>query len=163
MNALDMGVIAALVVSALVGLVRGFTREVLSLAAWVAAFLLAKTLAPVLAPAIPGIDNPSLRHLAALALVFVVTLVAASLLAMAISRMVKWAGLGFYDKLVGLLFGALRGGLIVLIFALAAGLTALPETRFWRSSLTHGQLEAMADAAKPWLPAELAAHVKFKR
>lgn len=163
MTVLDVGVIAALAVSSLVGLVRGFTREVLSLAAWVLAFLLARTFAPMLAPIIPGIENPSLRHLAALIAVFVVTLVAASLLAKAVSGMVKWAGLGFYDKLLGLLFGALRGGLIVLIFALGAGLTALPETNLWHSSRSHGVLETMAVSVKPLLPNDLAAHIKFVR
>jgi membrane protein required for colicin V production len=88
-------------------------------------------------------------------------LVGTSLAGSVLAGMVKWVGLGFYDRFLGLGFGALRGGVIVVLFALLAGLTALPETGFWQASLTHGQLESAAKMVIPWVPDSLAAHIRF--
>ncbi len=161
MTGLDLTVAGILAVSSIAGLMRGLTREVFSLGAWMLAFVLAKALAPVLAPLVPGLESEALRHFAAIVLVFVVTVIAAGLAGAMLAGMVKWVGLGFYDRFMGLVFGALRGGVIVLFLALLAGLTALPRTGLWQASASHALLEAMARAAVPWLPASLAEHIHY--
>lgn len=161
MTSLDLGVLAVLAVSGAAGLMRGFIREAFSLGAWVVAFLFAKSLAPLLAPLLTGIEAEALRQLVALVIVFLLILVAASLAGRVLAGMVKWAGLAAYDRLLGLGFGALRGAVIVLIFALAAGLTALPRTPFWQGAFSHGYLESAAKMLIPWLPEGLAAHIRF--
>lgn len=161
MTTLDLIVVGVLAVSAGLGLMRGLIREVFSLGAWLLAFLFAKSLAPFLAPVIPGIGSEALRHFAAIVLVFVLILVLATMSGAILAGMVKWVGLGFYDKLMGFVFGALRGGVIVLLFTLLAGLTALPRTQFWQGALLSGPLEALAARALPWLPASLAEHIHY--
>ncbi len=161
MSGLDLFVAGVMAISALAGLMRGLVREVFSLGAWVLAFLFAKSLAPILAPMVPGVESEALRHFAAIILVFVIILVLASLSGAVLAGMVKWVGLGFYDKFMGLVFGALRGSLIMLFLTLLAGLTALPQTRFWQDSLLHEQLESGARMAMPWLPSNLSEHIRY--
>lgn len=161
MTSPDLIALGIFLVSAILGLMRGLTRELLSLLSWFLAFYAAKTFAPVLAPWLPGLDSPGLRHAAALLLIFVAVLIAASLLAAALGGLVKVAGLGPYDSLLGGLFGAVRGVLILLMLTLLAGLTALPKTHAWQASLIHGRLEQAAAKIKPWLPADTAALIQY--
>lgn len=161
MNGIDLLVLGVMAVSAVTGLMRGLVREVFSLGAWVLAFLFAKALAPFVAPVLPWVESDALRYFAAIVLVFVAILVAASLSGAVLAGMVKWVGLGFYDKFMGLVFGALRGGVIVLLLTLLAGLTALPETRLWQGALMRERLESGARMAMPWLPASLVEHIRY--
>lgn len=161
MTPLDLIVLGVLAVSAGLGLMRGLIREAFSLGAWVLAFLFAKFLAPFVAPVVPGIDSEAARYLAAVVLVFILILVLASMSGVILAGMVKWVGLGFYDKFLGLVFGALRGAVIVLLFTLLAGLTALPRTDFWQGARLSGPLEALAGRVLPWLPASLAEHIRY--
>lgn len=161
MSGLDLFVAGVMAISALAGLMRGLVREVFSLGAWVLAFVFAKSLAPFVAPMVPGVESEALRHFAAIVLVFVIILVLASLSGAVLAGMVKWVGLGFYDKFMGLVFGVLRGSLIVLFLTLLAGLTALPQTRFWQDSLFHEQLESGSRMAMPWLPSSLSEHIRY--
>jgi membrane protein required for colicin V production len=161
MTSLDLIALGILLFSCVLGLMRGLTREVLSLLSWFAAFYAAKSFAPLLVPWLPELGAPALRHAAALVLIFVAVLIAASLLAAIVGKLVKVAGLGPYDSLLGGLFGAARGGLILLMLTLLAGLTALPKTRLWQTSLIHVHLEQAAVMTKPWLPAELATMIQY--
>ena len=161
MTSLDLIAFGILLFSALLGLMRGLTREVLSLLSWVAAFYAAKSFAPWLAPLIPGLDAPALSHAAALVVIFVAVLIAASLLSAAVGGLVKITGMGPYDSLLGVLFGAARGSLILLMLTLIAGLTALPKTKAWQASLIHGHLEQAAVKIKPWLPDDMAALIQY--
>lgn len=161
MNGLDLLVLGVMAVSSIIGLMRGLVREMFSLGAWILAFAFAKSLAPFVAPMVPGVESEALRHFAAIVLVFVVILVAASLSGAALSGMVKWIGLAFYDKFMGLVFGALRGVVIVLLLTLLAGLTALPQTRLWQDALIREQLESGARMVMPWLPSGLVEHIRY--
>jgi len=161
MTTLDLIILGVLAVSAALGLMRGFIREVFSLGAWILAFLFAKSLAPFVAPVVPGIESEATRYLTAIVLVFIFILVLASMSGAILAGVVKWVGLGFYDKFMGLVFGALRGGVILLLFTLLAGLTALPRTEFWQGALLSGRLEALAVRVLPWLPSRLAEHIHY--
>lgn len=161
MNGLDLLVLGVVAVSSVAGVMRGLVREVFSLGAWVLAFAFAKSLAPFVAPMVPGVESEALRYFAAIVVVFVVILVAASLSGTALSGMVKWIGLAFYDKFMGLVFGALRAVVIVLLLTLLAGLTALPQTHLWQEALIREQLESGARMVMPWLPSGLVEHIRY--
>ena len=161
MTSLDWIVLAILLLSTALGLMRGLAREMLSLAAWVLAFWGAKLFAPFIAPSVPGLDNPSLRYAAALLLIFLLILILASLAAAIVGKLIKLAGLGFYDRFLGGVFGILRGTLALLGLTLIAGLTALPKSQAWQLSQSHEQLERMAGKFLPWLPSDLAALIRY--
>ena len=107
----DYAVLAIIGISALLSIVHGFVRELLALASWIIAFLVAQLFAADLAPLLPAaLPNASLRLLAVFVAVFLAVLLGMTLLAIAISRLVKSAGLGGVDRLVGAVFGLGRGG-----------------------------------------------------
>jgi membrane protein required for colicin V production len=161
MNGLDLIVLGIFVGSTVLGLMRGLIREVFSLAAWVLAFVGARLLGPALAPMLPGAENPALQHAAALLLVFVLILLATGLAGGVLAGLVKLAGLGTYDRMLGVLFGILRGVAAVVGLALLAGLTALPKTQFWQAALSRVPLELAVHQLLPWLPKDVAVLIKY--
>src|SRR5882724_4727709 len=126
MTSFDYAVIALVGLSLLIGLLRGAVKEVFSLAGWVVAILLANRFAAELALLMkPMLDNPPLAMISAYILIVLGCLLVATLLKLAASELIKAVGLGAVDRLLGVLVGAARGVLIVLILVLAAGMTTL--------------------------------------
>jgi len=162
MTLFDYAVLVIVGSSVLLSVLRGFVREVLSLAAWVIAFLVASLLGGMAAGWLVGsIGDESIRALVAFAAVFLITLLGMSLLAVAVSGLVKKAGLGLEDRLLGGAFGLARGMLIVMVVVLLAGLTKLPRQPAWTDAMLSAPLEAAAVAARPWLPEILASNVSY--
>jgi len=162
MTIVDIVVLAVIGVSILLGVIMGLVREVLSLAAWVMAFLAANLAAPEAARLLPeGVASAEIRLLAGFAIVFVLVLIGLSVLAMMASKLVKIAGLGMADRLLGGVFGLLWGALLVTILVLLAGLTPLPRQPVWRNAFLVPTLEASAGYVKTWLPAELSKRIKY--
>jgi membrane protein required for colicin V production len=158
----DYAVLLVVAASVLLSVMRGFVREVLALAAWLIAFVAASLLAGVVAGWIgPSIPDESWRALAAFVAVFFATLVGMSLVAIAVSGLLKRAGLGVEDRLLGGFFGLARGLLIVMVGVLLGGLTALPRQPVWNDAMLSPPLEALAGAVKPWLPEILASNLSY--
>ena len=163
MTLFDFAVIAIVGLSVLLSVIRGLVREVLALAAWVVAFVAANLLAGAAAQWMPeGLPTEELRLLAGFLSVFIGVLIAMSLLAMLASKLVKSAGLGMEDRLLGAGFGLARGLLVVMILVLLAGLTPLPRQAVWRNAVLSDPLEGFAGSIKAWLPAELAQRITYK-
>lgn len=153
MTWLDYAVLGVMGISVAWGVWRGLVREVMSLAGWVIAFLAANLFAAPLAETLPrSISPPELRVLVAFAGVFILTLAVTSLAGLLLAKMIKAVGLGSLDRTLGSLFGVARGGVIVLAFALLAGLTRLPLDPIWTESVSGPWLGRAALALKPWLP-----------
>ena len=162
MTWLDYAVAAVLVVSIAWGIWRGLVREVVSLAGWIIAFLAANLFAGPLADALPrSISRPELRVLVAFVAIFVVTLTLCALAALLLSRLLKAAGLASLDRTLGGLFGAARGVIIVVAFALIAGLTLLPLRAAWKESWSGPILGRTALQLKPWLPPAFAERLRY--
>ncbi|ARU30744.1 hypothetical protein CAP31_03000 [Sulfuriferula sp. AH1] len=162
MTGFDFVVSGIVGLSMLLGIMRGGVKEILSLAAWVVAFIMAKTFADAAAGWMPAmISNPALRYLGGFILVFVIVMAVAMLLSLLLAESLKAAGLGVMDRLLGLVFGAARGMVIVLTLVLLAGLTALPKTGLWQHALFAPSLVKLAVMVKPWLPDSLVQHIQF--
>jgi membrane protein required for colicin V production len=158
----DYVVLTIVGASVVVSLMRGFAREVLALAGWVLAFIVANALSGVVAGSFTSvISDGSLRALTAFVAVFVITLIAVSLLALGVSRLLKSAGLGLEDRLLGSVFGLARGVLIVMVMVLLAGLTALPRQPAWSDAMLSPPLEAFARVIKPWLTQAVSRYISY--
>jgi len=98
---------------------KGFIREVVSLAGLVIATVLSfrfyKTGAELLTE---WIAKENLRQLTAFLLIFFFVILVAALVSFLLKRLMDTAGLSFYDRFLGLLFGMLRGVVIVYVFVL---------------------------------------------
>jgi membrane protein required for colicin V production len=158
----DYVVLTIVGASVVVSLMRGFAREVLALAGWVLAFIVANALSGAVAGSFTSvISDGSLRALTAFVAVFVITLIAVSLLALGVSRLLKSAGLGLEDRLLGSVFGLARGVLIVMVMVLLAGLTALPRQPAWSDAMLSPPLEAFARVIKPWLTQAVSRYISY--
>ncbi len=162
MTLFDHAVLTLTGFSVLLGLLRGFTREVIALASWAVAFLVASyyggDAAPLLEKQIP---DESWRVLAAFIAVFFVVLIVMSVTALLMSKLIKSAGLGIEDRLLGSVFGLARGLLVVLALVLLAGLTALPRQLVWKDAMLAAPLEKLAVIVKQWLPQDWAKYITY--
>lgn len=162
MNLLDYAVLAILGFSILLSVIRGLVREVLALAAWAIAFGVAYLFGADLAALMPDeIPGDELRWLAGFAALFFVVLLAMSLVALAVSQLVKGAGLSVEDRILGAIFGLARGAAVVVILALVAGATSLPLQPVWREAALSPLLERVALGVRDWLPRAIAQHIKY--
>lgn len=164
MNALDIVVLLILLFAVVRGLMRGLVDTLFSLAAWVLAFIAGKWGAVLAAPLLPfGADNPGVRYFAGFAVVFLAALIGVLLLGHALAALVKAAGLGAADTVLGGVLGLAKGLVILVGLTLAAGLTSLPHTDFWQQSALSGSLQTLARAALPLVPADMAKYVRFEQ
>lgn len=159
MAALDWVLLAALLASAVLGAWRGLVFEVLSLLGWVGAFLAAQWLAPSVALALPWTDAPStVRYAAGFVLVFVAALFLAGLVAWLIKKAVEKVGLRPIDRVLGWLFGLVRGVLVLLLVAVLVRWTPWHDAPVWQQSVGAGWLDQTVHQLRPLVPSSLASH-----
>ena len=163
MSAFDFAVLVVMALSIALSVWRGFLRELLSLAVWVTAFVAAPLLATEVASHLPmGGTDPTLRLLAAMLLLFVGILIVGGMLAMLLSMLIKKAGLDVIDRLLGSVFGAARGLIMVLAVVLIGGLTVFPREPFWKNAMLAPPFESAALLVAGYLPAELRDRIKYR-
>lgn len=163
MTVFDYAVLAIIGVSILLSVMRGFLREVMALLAWVVAFWVANLFTDRLAPLLPdAIPSSELRYLAAFVLLFLGVLLIMTLIAIAVSQLLKLIGVGPLDRLLGAFFGFARGMIIVLVLVLLSGLTNLPKQPLWKNAMLSSPLESLVMQIRPWLPVELTKRLNYE-
>ena len=148
----DWAIIATIVISALISLTRGFVKEALSLVTWIlaglGAWLFGGALAELLAP---YIDTPSLRVIAACSILFILTLLLGGLINYLIGQLVKATGLSGTDRFLGMVFGAARGGLLVVVIVGLLSLAPVEADTWWRESVMIPHFLLVADWSKNFI------------
>lgn len=113
---LDGILVGFTLVSAMLAMVRGFSREVLSIASWVAAAAAAFYFHPLLVPYVaPYIDNAQLALFAAAAIVFFIALIIVTVITMKVADFIIDSRVGALDRTLGFVYGAARGILVVAV------------------------------------------------
>src|ERR1700733_1930793 len=113
---LDLGLLIIIFISALLAMLRGFTREVLAIASWGAAAVAAYYLYPLLLPYVkPHVSKDILALGISAVIVFFITLIIASLITARISDAILDSKVGPLDRSLGFVFGAVRGLLLCVI------------------------------------------------
>lgn len=162
MTMVDWILLAIVLISTAIALVRGFIKEVISLITWIAAFGIALAFSQAAAVLVPeAVDIPSARVAIAFVALFVVVLILGGIVNWAISRLVETTGLSGTDRSIGMVFGLLRGVLIVAGLLLLGGFTALPTEQWWQASTLIPYFQVVSEWLLAILPADVARHVQW--
>jgi membrane protein required for colicin V production len=163
MTPFDYAVLIILLASMALGAWRGVLGEIIAIAAWVLAVFAAKWWGDEFArQLLGGIGDPVVRQVAAWVLIIVIVLLLMAMLRLAIRGLLKVLGLSVSDRALGVLFGALRGGLIVLVLVTIGGMLSLSKEKWWRGAYLSAPLETAVLACRPWLPPEVAKRIRFR-
>lgn len=159
----DYAILAVVAISVLVGVLRGFIKEVFSLLVWAAAFLVAYQFGgDVAAMMEDAVSLPSARSAMGFTGLFVAVLLVGGLLNYLLGRLVASTGLSGTDRLLGGAFGAARGLGLVVAVLLVAGFTPIPADPWWQESRSIARLMPLVEWAASWLPESIAEHLDFE-
>jgi membrane protein required for colicin V production len=156
MNWIDYAIIGVLGLSVVIGLWRGLVAEVLALVVWAAAFWVAWVFGPAVASHFGTIITlPSARIIAGYGLCFVAVLVLGALLRFVVARLVAGTGLSGTDRLLGMIFGFVRGVLLVTLLVFLIGFTAFTRDPWWQQSVLLPHFQHVATWLEQRVPAEV--------
>lgn len=159
---LDLAVITIILVSGMLALLRGFTREVLAIFSWVAAAFAAYYLHPMALPHVKAyISKDELAMAAAVAGVFFVALVLVSILTVKLSDIILDSKIGALDRSLGFVFGAVRGMLLAVVaFVFYGWLVPDANQPEWvRTARAKPLLQAGGEKLREWLPDDMDGNV----
>ncbi len=162
LNGIDIAILAIVLISAGISLLRGFFKEAISLVTWIAAFWVAANFSSDQARYLESlIETPSLRAAASFGILFLVTLILGSLINKVMQEMIDFTGIGGMDKMLGLLFGSARGVLIISLLVLVAGMTPLTQDLWWEQSALLPHFQQIADQLLDMMPEDLRSYFSY--
>lgn len=162
MNWADLAILGVIFISASISLVRGFVREAMSLLAWALAGWLAfnysAQIGEYLAQWIPA---RSARMGAGFGLIFVGVLMLSGFVIRLVKGLIKQVGLTATDRSFGMIFGVLRGLVIITVLVTAAGFTPMPQDQWWHKSSLIRQFQPASQWIKARLPDSVGQYLSY--
>lgn len=139
MNGVDIGILAVLLISSFMSVSRGFVKEAMAFVIWVLAFFVATALAPSVSGFLQQwISSLTISLIVGFLVVFIAVILLGLALGHLLEKLVSKMGLSITDRFLGLVFGFVRGILIVSIILLFARMTSMPQETWWQNSaLVH--------------------------
>lgn len=159
----DYLAIIIVVLSLILGTMRGMVKEILSLANLVLAFWVANKFGGELVLFMDWAEELTepMKALIGVACAFFASMLVGAILIWLVGRIVSAAGLSFADRGLGMAFGVARGIGIVLVCVVAAGFTSLPDQDFWKKATFAPMAVEVVLMAKPHLPESLANWIRY--
>ena len=108
------------------------------------------------------ITYPSVRIAIAFLLLFFMTLILGSLISFILNQLIEKTGLTGTDRLLGMVFGIIRGLVLVSVMVMLAGLTPLPEDPWWKHSLLIPPFQSLAIWLKDHIPSDLMGYIHYR-
>jgi membrane protein required for colicin V production len=136
MNAADYLIVGVLFASMLLGMLRGFVREAIGLLAWLGGLWLAWRYAPYLEPLLGGtVGSPPVSLWTARALILLGVLVIGWLIAGILGYLLRHSALSvLVDRILGLVFGTVRGAVVIAVFVMLGEFVELNRVDWWKRS-----------------------------
>jgi membrane protein required for colicin V production len=160
---IDYTLAGAMLFSAFVGLLRGLLREVFALATWIAASWVGMSYCHDLSPLLATkISLPAASIAIAFAALFFATLLLGGLISFLLSQLLHKTGLTLGDRLLGLVFGFIRGAVLISILVILAGLTPLPQDAWWKQSRLLPPFQSLALWLKDRMPSSLTGYINYR-
>ncbi|WP_230968987.1 CvpA family protein [Nitrogeniibacter aestuarii] len=163
MTIFDYAFLGLMAVLTVLGFWRGLISEVLALVGWILAFIAARlfgTQAAVLF--VEWISEPAFAYVAGFVLVFIAVLLLVAICRYLLRALIRAVGLGFVDRGLGAVFGAIKGFAIACLLVALGGVSGVSRAPWWEAALFSPLLETAVVAAKPWLPPSVAERVRFQ-
>jgi len=159
----DYAILGIIFISLLVGALRGFIKEVFSLVVWSAAFIVAYQYAGNVAVLMEDhVSLPSARTAMGFVGLFVAVLLIGGLLNYLLGRLVETTGLSGTDRLLGGVFGAARGLVLVVAILLVSGFTPIPADPWWQKSAMIQRMMPFVEWSSGFLPERVRDHIDFE-
>jgi len=159
---IDYTIIALIGISSTIGLLRGFVKEAFSLLLWVVAIWIGLNFSREFATFLEAIISyPSARIATAFALLFFITLILGSLISYLLGALIEKTGLTGSDRFAGMIFGIVRGMVVVSLVVMMAGLTPLPEDPWWKESSLIPPFQSLAVWLRDHIPSGMAGYVNY--
>jgi len=156
LNLLDIFIITIITVSGLIGVFRGLVKEIMSLVGWIVSAWLAWRFANMFAPVFDSlIDSADIRKAAAFISIFLLSLVLFALVSYFISKIMNKSPLKGMDRTLGMIFGILRGVIIIAVLALLIQSTQYAKESWWLSSYLKDYFILIAMSGMSVMPAEV--------
>ena len=162
MNWLDVviGVVVGLFV--LVGVLRGFIAEILSFLTWIVSFFVAWFFSGDFTGWFVGhVQDANLRSVLVFFVLFFVTFIAMAVVGHFVRAVWLKTGSKVADKVLGGLVGFLKGGAVIIVMVMLAGLTPFPTYGTWHTSVLVGYFQGVALYIAHWLPADVAHNLRY--
>ena len=119
LNFADWFILIVLIASGVISFARGFTKEFLSLFLWLVSFIAAISLEYLATPKINEfIGNEEISKIISYVVVFIIFIFVGGILIKFISKIVKWSGASGFDRFLGVLFGLIRGSIVLFVIFL---------------------------------------------
>ena len=160
---IDYTILAIVGISGIISLMRGLVREALSLAGWIAAFWIAIAFSGKAAAWLDGyVTVPSVRVGIAFAALFIGVLLLCGIVLRLTGVLVERTGMSGTDRTLGIVFGVLRGILIMGLLVLLGGLTPLPGDPWWGQSVFLPHFVELANEIRAFLPPDIQQQFRFE-
>jgi membrane protein required for colicin V production len=158
---IDIVIIVFFTISILIGVYRGFVKEVLSVASWgLAAFMAFRFGEQASVYVKPYVSQQPLDLAIAYVAVFLVTLIGFSVVSHIVSKIFESSGMTGIDRSIGSLFGALRAAAIVVVLILVGRFMAMDNQQWWMDSWFIPYFEPLVVWFKTYLPADIIAKIE---
>jgi membrane protein required for colicin V production len=119
LNLADWFILIVLITSGIISFARGFTKEFLSLFLWLAAFIAAISLEYLATPKINEfIGNEEISKIISYIVVFLIFIFIGGMIIKFISKLIKWSGASGFDRFLGVMFGLIRGSIVLFVIFL---------------------------------------------
>ncbi len=156
LNVADFIIIGIVALSVIISLLRGFIREALSLATWIIAAYLAYTLSSSTGLLLSDyISSAATRSGVAFVGIFLAIIIVGAIVNFFIGRLISVSGLGLVDRLLGVVFGVLRGVLMIALVILMFQASSLTERQWWRHSQLIPVIEPISHQMQELFPKDV--------
>jgi len=171
MTGADVFILLVVLASTILGLLRGFVREAVSLVFWLIAIWAAWKFGPMVEPHLGGLlAEPKVAPWVGRVVVLLIVLGVGIVVGMLLSYFTSSVGLGPLDRIIGLIFGLVRGTVLIGLMIIGAELLHLNHETWWNRSklIPYGEtvgdwLRAMVgERGEPWAKLERLTGVKVK-
>jgi membrane protein required for colicin V production len=160
---IDYAIIGLVSTALIIGLLRGFSLEVFSLAFWVLATGVGLNFSREFSVFLEATIRQAAPKIAvSFALLFLITLIVGSLIRMLLGEAIKKPQLTVIARLGGMLVGVVHGMVAMVVIVMLAGLTSMPNDLWWAESKLLPPFQLCAVWLRDHIPSELAAYVHYR-